>query len=155
MLVLSHLNVGSLSGVQLPPSCESQQGSPAFVWCDHFAKNFCLSHNTKRCMPSRGNSITPSCIAWNKSGVASSPSREVTPNRTNSNSLDDTVQAQLILNINQQSGANPGLHTHIWHPKLLDGFNQDKVHKRFCCLVAPKCLGKGPRTFANSLEWAI
>ena len=99
-------------------------------------------------------STTSSRRLRSKSGVAPSPSRAVTPSRTNSRSLDPKVQAQLILDVNRQPGRDPELYTFVWHPKLFKGFNRDKVRKRFWYIVEHKCSDKA-NTFPDSVQWAI
>lgn len=61
--------------------------------------------------------------------------REVTPAWVNALSLPDNIQAQLYIDVDDQSakGANKEREQFkfIWRPEVYSGFSRDRIRKRF------------------------
>lgn len=80
--------------------------------------------------------------------------REVTPARSNSSSLPDAIQAQLILDIhNANSNKLDGI-SFVWRSHLYKGFDRAKVRKRFYFLRELRCRGNQAE-WRESVAWAL
>ena len=103
---------------------------------------------THKLMPSLSHQ-TPT----RRSRAPLSTKREVTPNRSDKNSPDPAIDAQIAKDVDLTDSHRPDDFAFIWREDVHGNLSRSKVRKRFCCCRDLKC-HSSPEEWREIVDWA-